>query len=75
MKIFSKKTWNFFFCCIKKEVVVLHPLRESRYDERKDTHVRRHIELTAALTEMLSKRIRVMKEIKEWTDRSSVVQI
>ena len=59
MKIFLKKTSN-FSCHIEIEVVVLHPLRESRKltneTKNKIRHVPRHIELTAVLTEMLEQK-------------------
>ena len=56
---------------IKKEVVVLHPLWETTKSENKEEiHVRRHIELTAVLTEMLEQRIKskIIERFKR-TDR------
>jgi hypothetical protein len=64
MKNFQKKLQIF---CIKRSCSFAPASRVTLSDERrkKDTHVRRHIELTA-LTEMLDKRIRVInREIKE----------
>jgi len=49
----SKKTLN-FSCEKQKEVLVLHPLWETSEDKKK--HVRRHIELTAVLREILKQK-------------------
>jgi uncharacterized coiled-coil DUF342 family protein len=65
MKIFSKKL-QIFLSIKKKEVVVLHPLESHASDKRdeKDTHVRRHIELTAALRDVRAKESNRIERLK-----------
>ena len=53
-KIFSKKTSK-NICQLEISFLLLHPLCNTS-ETQKEIHVRRHIELTAALTEMLGQK-------------------
>ena len=66
---FSKKTSK-NICQLEISFLLLHPLWETTKSERKEIHVRRHIELTAVLTEMLEQRIKskIIERFKR-TDR------
>jgi hypothetical protein len=62
-KVFKKLSKN--TCEIEKEVVLLHPLRETRRHcesnevKKQEEHVPRHIELTAVLREISRQNQRV----------------